>query len=138
MGGGSFRVATSLKPWPHSALVKITPQVDAGADLHARVPRVQGRRRGRQGACAFIFLLLLARRNSVCVLPLRSRLHDKQNNQQVIPIYGRGSDFDPRQAEAIKVQPVPPRPAGQRPAPVQVRAFVCFAAANVRRRNAAC
>lgn len=38
---------------------------------------------------------------------------------QVIPIYGRGSDFDPRQ-EAIKVQPVPPRPAGQRPSAVQV------------------
>jgi len=37
---------------------------------------------------------------------------------QVIPIYGRGSDFDPRQAEAIKVQPVPPRPAGQRPTAV--------------------
>jgi hypothetical protein len=34
---------------------------------------------------------------------------------QVIPIYGRGSDFDPRQSEAVKVQPVPPRPAGQRP-----------------------
>jgi hypothetical protein len=39
---------------------------------------------------------------------------------QVIPIYGRGSEFDPRQ-EAIKVQPVPPRPAGQRPSAVQVR-----------------
>lgn len=38
---------------------------------------------------------------------------------QVIPIYGRGSEFDPRQ-EAIKVQPVPPRPAGQRPSAVQV------------------
>lgn len=38
---------------------------------------------------------------------------------QVIPIYGRGSEFDPRQ-EAIKVQPVPPRPAGQRPTAVQV------------------
>ncbi|KIY95969.1 RING finger protein [Monoraphidium neglectum] len=37
---------------------------------------------------------------------------------KVIPIYGRGSDFDPRQAEAVKVQPVPPRPAGQRPAAV--------------------
>ena len=34
----------------------------------------------------------------------------------MIPIYGRGSDFDPRQAEAVKVAPVPPRPAGQRPA----------------------
>jgi hypothetical protein len=40
--------------------------------------------------------------------------------RQVIPIYGRGSEFDPRQ-EAIKVQPVPPRPAGQRPSAVQVR-----------------
>lgn len=38
---------------------------------------------------------------------------------KVIPIYGRGSEFDPRQAEAIKVQPVPPRPAGQRPSAVQ-------------------
>lgn len=38
---------------------------------------------------------------------------------KVIPIYGRGSDFDPRQQEAIKVQPVPPRPAGQRPVVVQ-------------------
>lgn len=33
---------------------------------------------------------------------------------KVIPIYGRGCDTDPRQ-EAVKVQPVPPRPAGQRP-----------------------
>ena len=41
---------------------------------------------------------------------------------QVIPIYGRGSEFDPRQAEAINVKPVPPRPAGQRPTVVQVRA----------------
>jgi len=40
---------------------------------------------------------------------------------KVIPIYGRGSDFDPRQ-EAIKVQPVPPRPAGQRPSAVQAGA----------------
>jgi hypothetical protein len=40
------------------------------------------------------------------------------HHTQVIPIYGRGSDFDPRQ-EAIKVQPVPPRPAGQRPSAVQ-------------------
>ncbi|KAG1676171.1 hypothetical protein FOA52_005012 [Chlamydomonas sp. UWO 241] len=31
---------------------------------------------------------------------------------QVVPIYGRGSDFDPR---GVKVEPVPPRPAGQRP-----------------------
>eukprot|EP00879_Flechtneria_rotunda_P001026 GHRR01001163.1.p1 GENE.GHRR01001163.1~~GHRR01001163.1.p1 ORF type:complete len:212 (+),score=39.52 GHRR01001163.1:92-637(+) len=37
---------------------------------------------------------------------------------KVIPIYGRGSEFDPRQ-EAVKVQPVPPRPAGQRPSVVQ-------------------
>lgn len=37
---------------------------------------------------------------------------------KVIPIYGRGSDFDPRQAEAVAVQPVPPRPAGQRPTAV--------------------
>ena len=57
----------------------------------------------------------------LCACPIRSR-DDKHTKQQVIPIYGRGSDFDPRQAEAIKVQPVPPRPAGQRPAPVQVRA----------------
>jgi hypothetical protein len=35
---------------------------------------------------------------------------------KVIPIYGRGSEFDPRQ-EAKIVQPVPPRPAGQRPSP---------------------
>ncbi|WIA08967.1 hypothetical protein OEZ86_011555 [Tetradesmus obliquus] len=40
---------------------------------------------------------------------------------KVIPIYGRGSEFDPRQ-EAIKVQPVPPRPAGQRPSAVQAGA----------------
>lgn len=45
---------------------------------------------------------------------------------QVIPIYGRGSDFDPRQ-EAIKVQPVPPRPAGQRPSAVQVGGTICAA-----------
>eukprot|EP00882_Tetradesmus_deserticola_P002444 GHRQ01002605.1.p1 GENE.GHRQ01002605.1~~GHRQ01002605.1.p1 ORF type:complete len:167 (+),score=40.29 GHRQ01002605.1:175-675(+) len=42
---------------------------------------------------------------------------------KVIPIYGRGSEFDPRQ-EAIKVQPVPPRPAGQRPSAVQAGAAV--------------
>jgi hypothetical protein len=53
-------------------------------------------------------LWLLLSTNAPSVLPL-----------QVIPIYGRGSDFDPRQ-EAIKVQPVPPRPAGQRPSAVQV------------------
>lgn len=40
---------------------------------------------------------------------------------QVIPIYSRGRDFDPRQ-EAIKEQPVPPRPAGQRPSAVQAGA----------------
>jgi len=38
---------------------------------------------------------------------------------KVIPIYGRGCELDPRQLEAIKVQPVPPRPAGQRSQPVQ-------------------
>jgi hypothetical protein len=41
------------QPTPHDALS--TMQVDAGAELHARVPRVQGRRRGRQGASAFFF-----------------------------------------------------------------------------------
>lgn len=46
--------------------------------------------------------------------------HARHRLPQVIPIYGRGSEFDPRQ-EAIKVQPVPPRPAGQRPTAVQVR-----------------
>lgn len=34
---------------------------------------------------------------------------------KVIPIYGRGCDFDPRPAEIV----VPPRPAGQRPPVVQ-------------------
>ncbi|GAX75843.1 hypothetical protein CEUSTIGMA_g3286.t1 [Chlamydomonas eustigma] len=34
---------------------------------------------------------------------------------KVIPIYGRGSDLDPR----LKPQPVPPRPAGQRPSVIQ-------------------
>jgi E3 ubiquitin-protein ligase RNF5 len=34
---------------------------------------------------------------------------------KVIPIYGRGSDLDPR----LKPQPVPPRPAGQRPSVTQ-------------------
>lgn len=37
---------------------------------------------------------------------------------QVIPIYGRGSDE--RIHPAVKAQPVPPRPAGQRPAAVMM------------------
>lgn len=41
---------------------------------------------------------------------------------KVIPIYGRGSDVDPRQQEPQKVQPVPPRPAGQRTAAAQAPA----------------
>jgi hypothetical protein len=109
-------------------------QVDASAELHTRMPCLQswcggGQGRGRTVAlcaqyCALwdpphivdiaaaadptvpLWLLLLT--DPASVLPL-----------QVIPIYGRGSDFDPRQ-EAIKVQPVPPRPAGQRPSAVQV------------------
>ena len=31
--------------------------------------------------------------------------------EKVVPIYGRGNDFDPR----VKLVPVPPRPAGQQP-----------------------
>lgn len=35
---------------------------------------------------------------------------------KVVPIYGRGSDFDPRQEALAKPIVVPPRPAGQRQA----------------------
>lgn len=39
---------------------------------------------------------------------------------KVIPIYGRGSEADASLQEPVKaIQPVPPRPAGQRPAIVQ-------------------
>lgn len=40
---------------------------------------------------------------------------------KVVPIYGRGSD--PAAKEQDPVKPVPPRPAGQRPAAVQVRSL---------------
>lgn len=45
---------------------------------------------------------------------------------KVVPIYGRGSDTpaDPR-ADALKLQPLPPRPAGQRTAAVQVGGDLC-------------
>ena len=39
---------------------------------------------------------------------------------KVIPIYGRGCDFDPRDA-CKELEPVPRRPAGQRPMHAQAQ-----------------
>lgn len=39
--------------------------------------------------------------------------------EKVIPIYGRGTETAANIQEAVKLQPVPPRPVGQRPAAVQ-------------------
>ncbi|GLC70071.1 hypothetical protein PLESTF_000920200 [Pleodorina starrii] len=46
---------------------------------------------------------------------------------KVVPIYGRGSEPTSKVQEAVK--PVPPRPAGQRPAPVPVS--IAFGACSV-------
>jgi hypothetical protein len=89
-------------------------QMDGGAELLPGMPSLQGGCGDRQGKyCS-------SRLHQACAAPLLTTGH-----LQVIPIYGRGSDFESRHQEAVKVQPVPPRPAGQRPAAVQVGFSSC-------------
>jgi len=49
--------------------------------------------------------------------------------EKVVPIYGRGNDFDPRVKLLV---PVPPRPAGQQP--FAVAQVIC--AGSTKRRSA--
>jgi hypothetical protein len=122
-------------PWPALPACSLASppslpvtQVDAGAELYSGVPCLQGWRRGGQGARRAAFAP--HQRQSRGAIARQAGQHTTANTAatshllppspsviraQVIPIYGRGSDFDLRHAEAIKVQPVPPRPAGQRP-----------------------